>query len=196
MSTSTTSFRVIREPSGQHGASTRRRPDPRWLLTALAFPPAGYIGHLVGGPVDAPAAAAIGGLITGAAIGAAQWVLLRRAGISMWWVTATALGLGVGLAAGAALVSYETDLGSLVAMGVVSGLGVGMAQARMLKGYRRQVAWSLLTSGVWALGWTVSTSIGVSVEEQFVVFGISGALASAAVQSSFVRSFVPTQVPS
>jgi hypothetical protein len=114
----------------------------------------------------------------------------------MWWVAATALGLAAGLAAGAALVSYETNLGSLLAMGLVSGLGVGMAQARMLKGYRRQVAWSLLTSGVWALGWTVSTSIGVSVEEQFVVFGISGALASAAVQSSFVRSFVPTQVPS
>lgn len=196
MSTSTTSFRVIRGPSGRSGAAGRRSPDLRWLLTTLAFPPAGYIGHLISGPIDSPTAAIIGGAVTGALLGAAQWALLRRHGVSLRWIIATAVGLAAGLAAGAALVSYETGLGSLVVMGTVSGLGVGMAQARLLQGTVRQVAWSLLTAGVWALGWTVSTSIGISVEDQFVVFGLSGALAVAAVQSSFVRSFVATQVTS
>jgi hypothetical protein len=175
---------------------TRRMPDPRWLLTALAFPPAGYVGHLISGPVDSPTASVIGGLIAGAAIGAAQWALLRRHGIGPAWIVATAIGLAGGLAAGAALVSYETGLGALVVMGFMSGLGVGMAQARMLGSTGRRVAWSLLTAAVWALGWTVSTSIGIAVQEQFVVFGISGALVAAAVQSSVVRSFVPAQVRS
>jgi hypothetical protein len=174
----------------------RRRPDPRWLLTALAFPPAGYVGHLVSGPVDSPAAAVLGGLVTGALLGAAQWGLLRRHGIGPAWIAATAIGLAGGLAAGAALVSYETSLGALAAMGAVSGLGVGMAQARLLGSTGRRVAWSLLTAMVWALGWTVSTSIGIAVEDQFVVFGISGALACAAVQSTVVRSFVPATVAS
>jgi hypothetical protein len=29
---------------------------------------------------------------------------------------------------------------------------------------------------LWALGWTVSTFIGVSVDQQFAVFGASGAI--------------------
>jgi hypothetical protein len=29
---------------------------------------------------------------------------------------------------------------------------------------------------VWALGWLVTTSIGVAVDQQFIVFGSSGAL--------------------
>lgn len=194
MTASTASIRAIRGPSVP--PRMRRRPDPRWLLTALAFPPAGWVGHLIGGPVDSPTAAAVGGLITGAAIGGAQWALLRRSSVSLWWIAATAMGLTAGLTAGAALVSYETGLGSLVVMGAVSGLGVGMAQARLLTGPVRQVTWSLLTAAVWALGWTVSTSVGIAVEEQFVVFGISGALVGALVQSSVVRSIVSSQVTS
>jgi len=29
---------------------------------------------------------------------------------------------------------------------------------------------------VWALGWVVTTSIGIAVDQQFIVFGASGAL--------------------
>lgn len=174
----------------------RRRPDARWLLTALAFPPAGYVGHLVSGPVDSPIAAVLGGAVTGALIGAAQWVLLRRQGIGRAWIVSTAAGLGLGLAAGTALVSYETSVGALALAGAVAGFGVGTAQAALLRGAGRRTAWTLLTAALWALGWTVSTSIGVSVEEQFVVFGISGALAAAAVQSIVVRRLVAPEATS
>jgi hypothetical protein len=174
----------------------RRRHDPRWVVTALAFPPAGYLGHLVSGPVDAVPAALVGGLVTGALLGAAQWVLLRRYGVGWAWIVATAVGLAAGLAAGAAAVSYGTGLGALVVMGLVSGLGVGMAQARLLSGTARRVGWSLLTAAVWALGWLISTSIGVDVEEQYVAFGISGALAGTAVQSAVLRSFARRDVTS
>ena len=53
---------------------------------------------------------------------------LRRRGASPGWIVATAAGFGVGLAAGAALVDYETSLAALVVMGAVCGVAIGLAQ--------------------------------------------------------------------
>jgi hypothetical protein len=36
--------------------------------------------------------------------------------------------------------------------------------------------WAPGLSALWALGWAVSTSIGIDVEAQYAVFGSSGAL--------------------
>ena len=52
-------------------------------------------------------AAVLNGVIAGAGIGAAQWALLRRRDVGVDWIAATAVGLGAGLAVGAALVSYR-----------------------------------------------------------------------------------------
>ena len=37
-------------------------------------------------------------------------------------------------------------------------------------------AWAPALAAVWALGWTITTAIGVDVESQYTVFGSSGAL--------------------
>jgi hypothetical protein len=37
-------------------------------------------------------------------------------------------------------------------------------------------AWVPTLSALWALGWAVTTAIGVDVESQYTVFGSSGAL--------------------
>lgn len=168
-----------------------------WLLAALAFPPAGYLAWLVGGPVDGTAPALLSGLIAGTGVGAAQWLLLKRrsgvrffcGGIGLGWIVGTAVGMSAGLAAGAALVSYRTDVASLTLMGAVTGLGVGLGQGRQLATTGRAVGWTLLTAALWALGWTVSAGIGISVEDQWPVFGISGAIVVALAQSIVVRSF-------
>ena len=181
--------------SAVHHHSPRRsfRPWWRWLLVALAFPVAGEVGHLVAGRIDSVSASVLGGVVTGAGIGAAQWALLRRRGVSLSWVSATAAGLGVGLAAGAALVSYRTDISSLAVMGAVSGLGVGVAQGAMFGNTKRILLWTAATAALWAIGWTATTAGGISVEDQFVVFGAYGAIASTFLQSTVIGWFFPAK---
>jgi hypothetical protein len=181
----------------QHRSRRSFRPWWRWLLVALAFPVAGEIGHLVAGRVDSVSAAVIGGVVTGAGLGAAQWALLRRRGVGIRWIPATAAGLGVGLAAGAAVVSYRTDISSLALMGATCGLAVGIAQGALLGGLKRLLGWAGATTALWALGWTVTTAGGISVDEQFVVFGAYGAITSTFLQSIVVGWFIPAKaVPS
>ena len=189
--TDTTTVATSDSPVDQHPARRSYRPWWRWLLIALAFPVAGLIGHLVAGRVDSVSAAVLGGVVTGAGIGAAQWVLLRRRGIGIRWVPATAAGLGAGLAVGAALVSYRTDITSLVVMGAVSGFGVGVAQGALLGSTKRMVGWAAVTTTLWAVGWTATTAGGISVDNQFVVFGAYGAIASTFLQSLIIGSFIP-----
>jgi hypothetical protein len=171
---------------------TRIRPWWLWIVTALAFPPAGFIGHELVGPVDGVGAALLTGVITGALIGLAQWALLRRRGASPRWIVATAAGFGIGLAAGAALVGYETSLGALVAMGAVCGVAIGLAQVASFAPLRRHaLSWTLATGALWAIGWAVTTGAGIKVEDQWPLFGISGAVVVAVVQSVLINRFVP-----
>ena len=175
---------------------TRFRPWWLWIVTAFAFPPAGYIAHEVVGRVDGVGPALLSGLITGALIGLAQWALLRGRGASPRWIGATAAGFGIGLAAGAALVGYETSLGALVAMGAVCGLFIGVAQVASFAALRRHAAaWTLATGALWAIGWATTTGAGIKVEDQWPVFGISGALIVVLVQSVLVNRFVPAVEP-
>ena len=145
----------------------------------LGIPVAGYAGWLVSGHVDSLGAALIGALITGAVLGAVQlWGLGRNRPPAAAWIAATTLGLMVGLGIGAAMVDYETSLGALVVQGAVSGLAVGLAQAVVLLPRLGAVAlaWAPALAAIWAAGWATSTGIGVDVDQQFVIFGASGAL--------------------
>jgi hypothetical protein len=186
---------AVLSSSIDHRSSRRSfRPWWRWLLTALAFPPAGLVAHVVAGPVDAMPAAALNGVIAGAGIGAAQWALLRHRGVGLSWITATAAGLGVGLAAGAALVSYRTDITSLAVMGAVSGLGVGIAQGATFTNAKRTLGWTAASAVLFALGWILTTAGGVDVSQQWAVFGAYGCITLAFLQSMIVDSFVPPKV--
>ena len=171
------------------------RPWYKWLLTALAFPPSGYVAHLVAGRVDSVPAAVANGVIAGSGIGAAQWALLRHRGVHPIWIVATAIGLGAGLAAGAALVSYETDITSLAIMGAVCGLAVGSAQGATLHNAPRLLGWAAINAVLWALGWTVTTAGGIDVSQQWAVFGAFGCFTLAVLQSTIIGAFVPAGAP-
>src|SRR5690349_24737880 len=93
-----------------------------WTAGFLAFPLAGLAGTAVAGRVDSPLAALLGGTVTGLVIGAGQALVSRRRLDPRWWVPATAIGMGLGLLLGAALVDYRTSLAHLALMGALTGL--------------------------------------------------------------------------
>jgi hypothetical protein len=158
--------------------TTGLRRGLRWLVTFVGFPLGGLLAELVG-PVDGPTAAIAGGALTGLTIGAVQAWALRPDGISpVPWIGATTAGLAVGLGVGAAAVDYGTTAGDLAVQGAVCGLAVGLAQAVVLRARLGDVAflWAPALAGVWALGWTITSAIGVDVERQYTVFGSSGAI--------------------
>jgi hypothetical protein len=151
--------------------------------TFVGFPLAGLAARAAVGNIDGVTAAAIGGLAGGAVLGAVQ-VGIGGIGAEdrLRWVGATAAGLAAGLAAGASVVGYRTDAASLVAMGAISGAGVGLGQAiaipmRTLD----RVLWAAATPALWAAGWLLTSQVIVDAERQHAMFGASGALGVSAV---------------
>ena len=151
----------------------------------------------VGGHVDAVDAALVGGALTAAGLGAAQWWAAKGAlGRPAAWIGASALGYAVGLAAGAALVGYETDLGALALMGLVSGAALGAAQGLVLaRQGRRALAlpWALAMPVLFALGWSLASVTGIGVDDQFTVFGAGGALLFTLLSGLLVARFTPAR---
>jgi hypothetical protein len=147
---------------------------------ALAFPVAGLIGRAAGGPVDEVGAALLGGLLTGAALGAAEWLAAPGAFGRAWtWFVASGVGYAAGLVGGAALVGYETGLADLAAMGAVSGIALGAAQGLALVAQGRNrlaLPWAAAMPVLFAIGWSVTTLGGIDVDRQFTVFGAYGAV--------------------
>lgn len=99
--------------------------------------------------------------------------------IDLGWAATTTVGMAIGLLVGAAAVDYRTGIDDLVIQGAVTGAIVGLAQAtRLLPLGARAYAWPFALSGLWALGWTTTTVVGVDVERQWATFGASGAILS------------------
>jgi uncharacterized membrane protein len=160
----------------QHRFDTRT-----WLLWT-----AGFVAFIIGGALATAAtgrindvrSALLGGLIAGAVIGTGQWLVARRLlGDPRAWIAATAVAMGIGLGVGAWVVGYGTSLSELALMGFITGIPLGAAQAYLLRDRLANTwVWAAAMPLLWALGWTVSTYIGVSVDRQFAVFGASGAI--------------------
>lgn len=171
----------------------------RWIATFAGFPAGGFTAMLIVGRINSVATALVGGLITGLILGAAQAWGLRAWGLRAWslhdrglrdrgpgrpgpsaiaWTAATAAGLTAGLATGAALVGFGTSLAALTVQGTVCGLVLGAAQAAVLYRGLGPVAWAwpAVLAAVWSLGWAVTYAAGIAVDEQFTVFGSSGAI--------------------
>jgi hypothetical protein len=151
----------------------------RWMVTFVGYPIGGLTAKLLVGPVNSVTAAILGGLVTGAILGTAQaWGLGHNRPPYEQWIAATAIGVAVGLAVGSFAVGYSSSAGSLVLQGAITGLTVGAAQAAVLRPKlgRIVVAWPFALSAIMALGWAITAAVGVQVEEQFTIFGASGAI--------------------
>lgn len=157
----------------------------RWMPTFVGFPLGGLLAEVVG-RIDGIAPALAGGAISGAVLGLAQWLGMRRTGPSpARWIVVTAVGFALGLAAGAGAVDYRTTIGALATQGAICGAVVGFAQATALYRLigRLALAWPAVLAALWALGWTITASAGIDVEAQYTTFGASGALVVTAASS-------------
>jgi hypothetical protein len=179
------------EATPAHAAASARRSWPievRWLLTGLAFPPAGLLAFAIT-PVDGVGAALVAGAVAGAGIGAGQWLALRaaavRPGLASRWIGATAIAMAIGLAIGSAAVGYRTGTADLVLMGILTGAVLGPVQAVVLRqadltSVVGAVVWAAAVPALWAAGWFVTASAGIDVERQFSNFGLYGSMTCAA----------------
>ena len=171
--------------------STQSRSWPkialRWMPTFLGFPVGGFVAEIVG-RVDSLAPAIAGGAITGAILGFAQWLGMRRTGPSpIAWIIATAAGFAVGLGARCRRRRLPTpSTGALATQGAICGAvdrrRPGRRPVPPARTNRAGVA-GRRSPALWALGWTITASAGIDVEAQYTVFGSSGALVVTAATS-------------
>jgi hypothetical protein len=149
----------------------------RWLPTVFAFPFGGLLTRTLVGPADHFPATLLGGALFGVVLGAAQAIALRPRVAALPWVSATAAGLAVGVALGAAVVDYRTGVADLALQGGISGAALGAAQLIVLSGRLPGAwRWAPLTAVAWTLGWAVTYAAGVDVERHYYNVGMSGAL--------------------
>ncbi len=185
-------------PTVPHREAGKRTGRPRhplvrsigWGTTFLAFPIAGFAAMSIVGAIDDPGSAALGGAIAGAVIGSGQAfgsrVLDRQRALDpRTWIPASAVGMGVGLLAASGAVGFDTHLGSLALMGAITGVPLGLAQALALPhalAPRRvaRLAWGVAMPVVLAVGWSITTLIGVDVERRYAIFGGAGAVVATA----------------
>ncbi len=117
---------------------------------------------------------ALGLVMTGAAVGVMQWVVLRReVSGAGWWVLASTVGYTVGIAAaamhGILLVHWlELPWRWVVSIvggaggGAVTGAAVGVMQWLVLRRQLRRAGWWVLASIVgWAMGQAAHGAIGL-----------------------------------
>lgn len=147
-----------------------------WVLSFIGFPLGGLAGIAVAGPVDDLGAAVLGGSTTGLVIGIGQALASRGRLDPLRWALASALGGGLGLGLGGSAVGYQTSIGDLALMGLLTGIPLGVAQALALPRPSRRWRWALAVPPLWALGWIVTTAVGIDVDAQYTVFGATGAL--------------------
>jgi hypothetical protein len=150
-----------------------------WGAAFLGFPIGGAAATALVGPIESAGESVIGGVVVGAVVGAAQWLVLRRRlPLSPLWVAATAGSMAVGMLVGNVLLGNDTSMSPLLLRGLIAGAAIAAAQTALLWGVlRTPILWAVVVTLGWPLAWAVSAAIGLDLSWNWAVFGSSGALA-------------------
>jgi hypothetical protein len=167
-----------------------------WILAIIGFPIGGFLAQAVAGPAATVPAGIVSGLIAGAIIGLGQALALglRARALAIWVVgTAAALAVALGLVT-AAIGQIETST-EAIALGVVSGVLIGAAQAAVLMraGVANAWIWILVTGVAWGVGWLITSSVGVALAPGWPVYGLSGAVVSQVITAVALWRLVPSR---
>jgi hypothetical protein len=167
-----------------------------WIVAIVGFPIGGYLGHAIAGPAATAPAALLSGLVAGAIIGLGQALSLGLRGQPLAiWAGGTAVGLAVALGIVTAAIGLIETQAEAVALGVVSGVLIGAAQAAVLMraGVSNAWLWIPVTGLAWGVGWLVTSGIGVALEAGWPVYGLSGALVSQIITAVALWRLVPSR---
>ncbi len=149
----------------------------RWTPTFLAFPLAGVASKLAFGSANSIIRSTGGGLIVGLVVGLIQFYALKKFGISVYWVWATAVAVMLAALVNSLIFSFKFNSESLTGMGLVAGLFVGLAQAfSQSKDLKFVLFWTIATSFAWAIAWFITSKVIVDPEARYHIYGSSGAL--------------------
>jgi hypothetical protein len=149
----------------------------RWTPTFLAFPLAGVASKIAFGSANSVVRSTGGGLIVGLVVGLIQFYVLKKFGISVIWVLATAVAVMLAALVNSLIFSFKFNSESLTGMGLVAGLLVGFAQAfSQSRDVKFVLVWTIATSFAWAFAWLITSKVIVDPEAQYHIFGSSGAL--------------------
>jgi hypothetical protein len=149
-----------------------------WGAAFLGFPIGGAAATALVGPIETAGESVVGGVVVGAVVGAAQWLVLRRRlPLSPLWVAATAGSMAAGMLVGNVLLGNDTSMSPLLLRGLMAGAAIGLAQTAVLWGVlRTPIVWAVVVTLGWPLAWAVSAAIGLDLTWNWAVFGSSGAL--------------------
>ncbi len=149
-----------------------------WLLAFIGFPIGGLLAQVLVGPVNTVLKAVLAGLITGAVLGLAQWLVLQRVmSVNLLWVGDTAVGLAVGLGLAVAIFGSAMDGNELLLRALIVGFAIGLLQWFLLRQqFPASFAWVIVMTLSWAVGWFITRAVGVDLAPQWTVFGASGAI--------------------
>ena len=83
-------------------------------------------------------------------------------------------------------------MGALALGGLITGVVLGFAQMLALPPtVRFRWLWLPVTAALWPLAWTVTTLAGIRVDEQFIIFGASGAFVYTLVAGLILQILLP-----
>lgn len=142
---------------------------------------------------------AVGQITLGAAIGMAQWLILRRILSGMgWWVLASLIGYSIGMLAPWIVNRLEGGWWSGLFALLIYGAGLGLAQWIVLRvHFQHAVWWVGLIMGAWALAWALTrlaqiTGVYVEPFDLLAAFLVPVATAGAGLIWLLRRSGAPT----
>jgi hypothetical protein len=167
----------------------------RWLVAFVGFLIGSLVGHTVAGPAATVPSALLSGILAGAVIGLGQGLALNlRSQALVVWAAVTAIGVGVVLAVVNASIGQVSTASEAVTLGAATGLVLGAGQAVLLqrRGVPSAWIWAPVSAVAWAAGWLVSTSIGVSLEPGWPVYGGVAALISQLITGVLVWRLIAT----
>lgn len=142
---------------------------------------------------------AVGQMALGAAIGLAQWLVLRRVLSRMgWWVLASLVGYSIGMLAPWMVNRIEAGWMTGLVFFLIYGAGLGLAQWIVLRThFQRAVWWVALIIAAWELAWALprlAQITGVYVEpfDLLAAFLVPVAAAGGGIIWLMRRSGAPT----